>query len=62
MTKQDKIGATLRKLDYIWNIKGMTFCGAVKQLLGGEFEEMSDDELIQKIKDITIDKEPKDKI
>jgi len=59
MTKQDAIGVTLRKLDYIWNKKSMTFCKAVKELMGGSFEDMSDDELIQKIKDITIDKEAK---
>ena len=30
MTKQDKIGAILRKLDYEWSKKGATFCDVVK--------------------------------
>ena len=60
MTKQDSIGVTLRKLDWCWNKKGMTFCKAVKELMGGEFEDVTDDELIQRIKDITIDKESKE--
>lgn len=60
MTKTDNIGTTLRKLDWIWQKKSMTFCKAVKELMGGEFEDVTDDELIQRIKDITIDKESKE--
>lgn len=59
MTKQDKIFATLRKFDNEWNKKGMTFCEVVKKFCGGEFRDMTDDEVIQNIKDITIDKEIK---
>ena len=56
MTKQDKIGATLRKLDHLWQKRGATFCQSVKELLGGEFKEMTDDEVIEVIKDIEPDK------
>ena len=56
MTKQDKIGVTLRKLDHLWQKKGFTFCQAVKELIGGEFKDISDDELIEIIKDIEPDK------
>ncbi len=59
MTKQDTVGVTLRKLDFIWNKKGMTFCESVKQLLGGGFEVIDDDEVLQRIKDIDIDDKSK---
>lgn len=56
MTKQDKIGATLRKLDYLWNKRGMTFCKALKEILGDDLiikqEDITDDDIIEKIKDI----------
>jgi hypothetical protein len=56
MTKQDRIGVTLRKLDYLWLKKGVTFCQAVKQMLGGDFKDLTDEELIIAIKDIEPDK------
>jgi len=55
MNKQDRIGVTLRKLDYLWLKKGVTFCQAVKQMLGGEFKDLTDEELIVSIKNIHPD-------
>jgi hypothetical protein len=58
MTKQDKIGVVLRKLDYLWSVKGYTFCKAVKEFLKAsqEFDDnITDDEIINNIKDLFPD-------
>lgn len=51
MTKQDRIGATLRKLDWLWNKRGMTFCQAVKEITKGNLE-LTDDQILENIKDL----------
>lgn len=54
MTKQDKIGATLRKFDAEWSKKSKSFCQIVKEFTKGNLE-LTDDEIIQNIKDIFPD-------
>ena len=58
MTKQDTVGAVLRKLDHEWSKKGNTFCKVVKEFLKieGGFECISDDDVLVNIKDIEPDK------
>lgn len=58
MTKQDKIFAVLRKLDYEWGKKGSSFSQVVKQFMkaGSEFDDtISDDQIIENIKSIYPD-------
>lgn len=54
MTKSDKVGVVLRKIDYLWSKKGGTFCQAIKEVLKDKIkiEDVSDDEVIQIMKDI----------
>lgn len=58
MNKQDTIGVVLRKFDYLWNKRGWHFCDIVKYLYPENFEkgnfpkEITDDELIQRLKDV----------
>lgn len=58
MTKQDKIGVVLRKLDYLWSKKGKTFCQAVKEVLDDKViftqEDISDDDVIELVKNIDV--------
>ncbi len=58
MTKQDKIGTTLRKFDYMWSKKSETFCQIVKKITDGNLE-LTDDEVLEKIKDIFPDEKEK---
>ena len=51
MTKQDRVGVTLRKIDYLWSKKGKTFCQVIKEITSGNLE-LSDDEILDKIKDV----------
>ena len=54
MTKQDRVGVTLRKFDYMWSKKGKTFCSIIKEITDGNLE-LTDDEVLEKIKDIFPD-------
>ena len=59
MTKQDRVGTTLRKFDYLWSKKGKTFCQVIKEITSGNLE-LTDEEILSNIKDIFPDeKEPK---
>jgi hypothetical protein len=57
LTKQDKIGVVLRKLDYEWSKKGKTFCSVIRDFTKSEelTKDITDDEIIDNIKDICPD-------
>jgi predicted transcriptional regulator len=60
MTKSDRIGTVLRKFDYLWSKKNKTFCDVVKEICGGEFKDLSDEEITTNLKNIEIDKQHKE--
>lgn len=54
--KEEKIFPVLRKFDFIWSKNpNKNFCDIIKELNGGEFKYMTDEELIDKLKQINPD-------
>lgn len=57
MNQEEKIFVTLRKLDWLWSKnKRKNFCDIWKDLNGGEMRYLTDDELVEKLKDVNIEK------
>lgn len=56
MINEEKIFSILRKFDYLWSKdKSKNFCDIIKDLNNGEFKYMTDEEIIEKFKDIHPD-------
>ena len=53
--KKERIFPILRKLDYVWSLTpDRPFCEIWKDLFNGEFKEVTDEELQEKLKSIDI--------
>ena len=66
--KQEIVGASLRKLDFLWSKKGARFCDVLKIVFPENFEkdnfpkDISNEEMEQRLKDVyPEDKQDKDK-
>lgn len=56
MDNQNKVFSTLRKIDYVWSLnQSRTFCEVLKDVMGGELKELSDEEMEAKLALINID-------
>ncbi len=56
MINSEKIGPFLRKIDHLWSKDNTkNFCDVWKEICGGEFKYITDEELEQLLKDVHID-------